>query len=146
MPPLLGHYRNVNLTIAGLRLVGTLSSQLSTVQQAYDAVRHAPDKTAALGAVANLSSALQGLDVGVKTALLDQPPTLGDDAGTIPPALPADASMTDTAGAPVAAAPAPAAAPPTPGTAEATASDAKAAEAKKKKDHPINIHVKLPRF
>lgn len=149
VPALLGRYRNVNLVMAGLRLVGTLSSQLSTVQQAYDSVRHAPDKIAALGAVANLSSALQGLDGGVKTALLDQPPTLGDaavtaDAGTVQPALPAGASMTDTAGAPMAAPPA--AQPPTPAAAEATAVDAKAAEAKKKKDHPINIHVKLPKF
>ena len=59
VPVLLGHYRNVNLVIAGLRLVGTLSSQLSTVQQAYDAVRHAPDKKTSLVAVANLTSALE---------------------------------------------------------------------------------------
>ena len=148
VPVLLGHYRNVNLVIAGLRLVGTLSSQLSTVQQAYDAVRHAPDKKTSLVAVANLTSALEGLDGGLKTALLDQPPTLGDaavtiDAGTIQPALPAGASTTDTSGATTA--PPPAAQPPTPKAEEATASDGKAAEAKKK-GHPINIHVKLPRF
>jgi hypothetical protein len=109
VPPFVAQYRSTNLIIAGLRLVADVSTRLAAVQQAYTTFRHAPDRAAALTALAGMSLAVQGL--GGSTDLALQQQTLPDDSGVAVGSGAPDAGapgVATDAGAPVVAPPGPA--------------------------------------
>jgi len=144
VPQFVGQYRSTNLIIAGLRLVADVSTRLAAVQQSYTAFRRAPDRAAALTALAGMSLAVQGL--GGSTDLALQQQTLPDDgAGGMvgnTAGAPGQPGIAADAGAPAMAAPAPGA-PPSPAARSGTAAgDSVARKAAK----TLTKKVKLPHF
>lgn len=99
LPPFLAKYRNVNLVVAGLQLLGVLPDQLAQVKAALQNVRRARGTAAAVEALTQLNAAVDALKGSARQAFQQEPLEL-EGEGTGDPADGAEAVDADVAEAP----------------------------------------------
>jgi photosystem II stability/assembly factor-like uncharacterized protein len=91
VPQFLGKYRNVNLIIAGLQLLGVLPDHLAQVKAALRTLRQARGPTATASALTELSTAIDALALTTRQAFQKEPMQYADADAAAEPS--SDAAM-----------------------------------------------------